>query len=143
MSTPTKSPALKKCKSDDGMELFQDGGGSQAGDKRMEAMMDRLLSKALEANDQSWEKRLPSILSSYETKVDAKIQASEKRTLEKFGVLENHYGRLACLRELFVVPGFVLFGGTWGAFATSSRWPFVYKVKYAVRSVQSVRTGLL
>ena len=49
------------------------------------------MSKALEANDQSWEKRLPSILSSYETKVDAKIQASEKRTLEKFGVLEKHF----------------------------------------------------
>jgi len=60
----------------------------------MEAMMDRLLSKALERNDASWEKRLPVIISTYEAKVDAKIHASEQRTLEKFGVLERNFEEL-------------------------------------------------
>ena len=70
-------------------KVDDEDGNDQQDDPRMEAMMDRLVSKAIERNDASWGKRLPSILSSFETKLDAKIEASEKRTLEKFGKLEK------------------------------------------------------
>ena len=63
-------------------------------ESQMEAVIDRIVSKAIEKNDESWEQRLPVIMSSYEAKVDAKIEASEQRTLEKIGNLEKNFEEL-------------------------------------------------